>query len=171
VKRGFARELSRGEALVVVDGPLTFAEPERGGAVGFVKRLFKLYVEAPQLRVVEQLAVGERTPLFALSNTRRFERYSWFLRLAARANGTMELAGVVRMEVSRAVGKDAAIRLANLTAQLLPKFAPSRARDPRAPQNLLPIGAIEATLRHRLGDARLIRRHLEAFVIRESSHA
>jgi hypothetical protein len=164
-----AQELSKGETLVVVDGPLTFAEPERGGAVGFVKRLFKLYLEPQQLRVVEQLAVGQRSPLFALCNTRRFDRYSWYLRLAQRPVGCAELAGVVRLEVASAVGKEAAQRLADLTARLLPAFAPSRPRDPRAPQNLLPIGAIEATLRRRLGDARLIRRHLEAFIIREDA--
>lgn len=166
-----ARELATGEALVVVDGPLTFADPERGAAVGFVKRLFRLYLDGPQLKIAERLAVGQRTPLFALSNTRRFDRYSWFLRLAPQPAGTTELAGVVRLEVAAVVGRDAARRLADLTAHTLPRFAPSRARDPRAPQNLLPIGAIEAHLRRRLGDARLIRRHLEAFVIRENRNA
>lgn len=166
-----ARSLAEGEALVIVDGPLTFADPERGAAVGFVKRLYRLYLQGPQLRVAETLRVGQRTPLFSLSNTRRFDRFSWFLRLAEQPVGTTELAGVVRLEVAATVGKDAARRLADFTAQTLPRFAPSRARDPRAPQNLLPIGAVETHLRRRLGDARLIRRHLEAFVIQESRNA
>jgi hypothetical protein len=34
-------------------------------------------------------------------------------------------------------------------------------RDARAPQNLLPIGALETRLRHRLGDPLLLRRSIE----------
>ena len=36
------------------------------------------------------------------------------------------------------------------------------ARDPRAPQNLVPVGALEAVLTHRLGDREWIRRLLTA---------
>jgi hypothetical protein len=55
-------------------------------------------------------------------------------------------------------------QLADETATRLPAFVPSRARDPRAPQNLLPIGALEQHLRHRLGDARLIRRKIAQLI-------
>jgi hypothetical protein len=71
---------------------------------------------------------------------------------------------VVRLEVSDVVGLDAAVRLADATAVLLPRFSPSRGRDPRAPQNLLPIGALEAGLRRRLGDAALVRRHIQVYL-------
>jgi hypothetical protein len=52
--------------------------------------------------------------------------------------------------------------LADLSARELPRFASDATRDPRAPQNLVPIGALEARLRHRLGDPTIIRRAIEA---------
>jgi hypothetical protein len=36
--------------------------------------------------------------------------------------------------------------------------------DPRAPQNLVPIGALERELRHRMGDPGLVYRALRAVV-------
>jgi hypothetical protein len=41
--------------------------------------------------------------------------------------------------------------------------------DPRAPQNLVPIAALERELRHRMGDQRLVYRALRAAVMREAS--
>jgi hypothetical protein len=45
---------------------------------------------------------------------------------------------------------------------MLPRFASDAARDPRAPQNLYPIGGLEAQLKHRLGDPAVVRRAIEA---------
>jgi hypothetical protein len=148
------------EALVVTDGPLTFGDALRGAAVGYVKRLFELYVEPALLGVLAALPSGARSPIFALQAPARFARYSWFLRLAAPRPGDSDLAGLVRLEVASGIGVEAARRLADATALALPRFAPSRGRDPRSPQNLLPIGALEAHLRRAMGDARLIRRHV-----------
>jgi hypothetical protein len=50
--------------------------------------------------------------------------------------------------------------LADTTAKLLPRFASSEHKDPRAPQNLYPIGALERELRRRLGDPHLLYRAL-----------
>jgi hypothetical protein len=133
--------------------------------------VFELYLPAAQLAVLFSLPAGARTPLFALTAQRRFARYSWFLRLASPHRGDSELAGIVRLEVAEAVGVEAARRLADATARLLPRFAPSRGRDPRAPQNLLPIGALEAQLRHSLGDANIVRRWIGALVAAEVAHA
>jgi uncharacterized protein len=157
--------------LVVADGPLTFGGPLRGGAVGFIKRLFKLYLDAALLPVLAKLPPGGRTPLFALAGQQRFSRYSWFLRLAGLQPGDSDLAGIVRLEVSDSVGLEGARRLADATAILLPRFAPTRGRDPRAPQNLLPIGALEQHLRRRLGDPRVIRRRLSTLIATEAGHA
>ena len=41
--------------------------------------------------------------------------------------------------------------------------------DPRAPQNLVPIAALEKELRHRMGDPRLTYRALRGAVMREAS--
>lgn len=154
--------------LVVADGPLTFGEPVRGAAVGFVKRLFELYLPASHLGLLATLPPGRRTPLFAMRTARRFGRYSWFLRLATPRRGEADLAGLARLEVADGVGLEAARRLADATAAWLPRFVPERARDPRAPQNLLPIGALETALRHRLGDPLVVRRAIEALVHAEA---
>ena len=60
------------------------------------------------------------------------------------------------------IGIEAAVRLADLTTVHLPRFASSPIWDSRAPQNLFPIGGLEARLKHLLGDASLIRRAVEA---------
>ncbi len=167
-----ARQLAnRDGTLVVADGPLTFADPVRGSAVGYIKRIFLLYIDTPLLEVLAALPPGARSPLFGLKTPERFARYSWFLRLAQAHPGESDLAGIVRLEVSDAVGFEAARRLANDTAGLLPRFVPSRGRDPRAPQNLLPIGALESQLRRRLGDARLVRRRIATVIAQEDAHA
>jgi hypothetical protein len=166
------RELSdASDTLVIADGPLTFEERLRGAAVGYIKRLFKIYLPAEKLGLIGRLSAGQRTPIFTLRSSRRFARYSWFLRLSPPGPGDSELAGIVRLEVAETVGVDAARRLADATAFMIPRFAPRRWRDPRSPQNLLPIGALESQLRRRLGDPRLIRRHIETLITEEAHHA
>jgi len=77
------------------------------------------------------------------------------------------LSGIVRLEVAESVGLIEAIRLADLTALTLNRFIPGRSRDPRSPQNLLPIGALEDHLRRQLGHPLLIRRHIESLIAEE----
>jgi hypothetical protein len=163
------RELARVDGtLVIADGPLTFEERSRGAVLGYVKRIFRLYLGREYLGLLSVLKAGERTPLFALRSSRRFVRFSWFVRLADPQFGDAELAGIARLEVSETVGLETARRLADASTVLLPRFVPGRWRDPRSPQNLLPIGALEAMLRRRLGDGRLIRRHIETLIAREA---
>jgi hypothetical protein len=163
------RELTNtDDTLVVIDGPLTFEQRVRGGAVGYVKRLFKLYVPSEKLDLIAELQAGQRTPIFALRSSRRFARYSWFLRLVPPGPGDSTLSGIVRLEVAEVVGAAGARRLADATALMLPQFAPNRWSDPRSPQNLLPIGALEFQLRRHLGDVRLVRRHIETLVAEEA---
>lgn len=152
--------LEAGQAdLVVLDGPLSYLYP--GPAIGLVKRQARAYLDASRSHVVGELAPGERTPMFKLGE-QRLERYSWYLRLATpRAiDGTMT--GVVRLEVMASGGLDQAQRMADVAGSVLPRFASQPGRDPRAPQNLYPVGALESTLRSRLGDPTLIRREFEA---------
>jgi len=170
-EEAFARRLSQDERLLVVaDGPLNIGEQTPGRVVGFVKRLFKLYLGPEHLPVLRSLPCGTRTPVFLIRSAGRFARYSWFVRLAARLVVESDMTGLVRLEVSEAVGRDEAIRLADLTTLVVPRFVPSRSRDPRAPQNLVPIGALEQHLRRGLGDARLIHRRLASLLARELSH-
>jgi len=45
---------------------------------------------------------------------------------------------------------------------VLPPLASVPHKDPRAPQNLVPIGGLERELRHRLGDQHVLYRALRA---------
>jgi hypothetical protein len=158
------------DTLVVTDGPL--GAEGKGNAVGLIKRISELYLPNCLVPVLIKLPAGTRTPLFAIrAKNRRFARLAWFLRLASVLPGESELHGLVRLEVAESLGATGARLLADLTAVLLPRFAPPRGRDPRSPQNLLPIGALEQHLRHALGDQRLVRRWIQVLVAREATHA
>jgi len=166
-----ARDLCREDTLTIVDGPLSFEPERRGVALGYIKRIHELYLPGRFLQLLATLPAGSRTPVFAIRTARSgFARYSWFQRLAEPGAGATDMHGIVRLEVAAAVGIDAARSLANAATRWLPHTAPSRARDPRSPQNLLPIGALERKLRVALGDARLFRRWIEALVAKEASH-
>lgn len=56
----------------------------------------------------------------------------------------------------------ATIELADITASVLPSYASVPHKDPRAPQNLVPIGGLERQLRHRLGNHAILYRALRA---------
>jgi hypothetical protein len=148
-----------GESLVLLDGPLSFLKVYDAPVVGYVKRLLRPYLDAEAFALVPALEVGERTPLFLLPD---LERYSWYQRIGHGRVIDAALAGIVRLEVSSALALDTVRGLADATAAALPRLASDHTRDPRAPQNLLPVGALETELRRRLGDTLLVRRALEA---------
>jgi hypothetical protein len=146
---------------VFVDGPLSYFSGARQEIVGIIKTIHELYVGAAQFRVAAELPAGCRTPLFAITDG-KYDRYAWFLRVAEGRAIDHKLAGILRLEVRAAVGLERARALADLAAAVLPRFASSAAREARAPQNLLPVGALEEELRRRLGDPLMLRRAIEA---------
>jgi hypothetical protein len=75
-------------------------------------------------------------------------RYSRHIRLAPPAVIAHPMAGIVRLEISTGMGLQGAVEAADFSARVIPKFTSTPERDPRAPQNLLPIGALERALRH-----------------------
>jgi hypothetical protein len=154
--------------LVVMDGPLSFGT--RPPALGLVKRAMRAYLPPERAGILARLGVGERTPLFRIRGP---ERWTWYLRLARPRRVEGHMAGVVRLEVSAGCDLAAARRLADLAGALLPRFASDRMRDPRAPQNLYPVGELERQLHRRLGDRALVRRSLEVEIDRrmEATHA
>lgn len=157
--------------LVIVDGPLSFVPERPEHALGYIKRLHDLYLPSRFLPLIATLPQGARTPLFAIRSARSgFSRYAWFQRLAEPALGATELHGLVRLEVGATAPIDTARYLADAATVWLPRIAPRRARDPRSPQNLLPIGALEQRMRARLGDPRLIRRWIETLIAKEAEH-
>jgi hypothetical protein len=150
--------LSTEADLLLLDGPLTYFAD--GPIVGMIKRQSRSYLPEDRSAILNALGEAERTPLFQLGE-QRLERYSWYARLARvrPIDGTMT--GVVRLEVPKEVGIEEARALADLTTAVLPRFASVVGRDPRAPQNLYPVAQLERVLRHRLGDAALVRRAVE----------
>jgi hypothetical protein len=72
----------------------------------------------------------------------------------------------VRCEASGRLPREEASTIADRTAAVLPLVGSEPHVDPRAPQNLVPIGALERELRHRMGDRGLVYRALRHAVMR-----
>ena len=151
--------VDRENGFVFMDGPLAYITSHRPLA-GIIKKIHVPYLDSGRFRLVPSLATGERTPIFGIRDGKN-DRYSWYLRLGEGRRIEHRLAGIVRVEVRASIGVDAAAELANLSAARLPQFASEAARDPRAPQNLVPVGALEEELRRLMGDALMIRRAIE----------
>jgi hypothetical protein len=155
-----AELLSADVDVVFLDGPLTFLTGARGSVVGFVKRLLRSYLDPSAHALLPRLEVGERTPLFLVPG--KEPRYSWYVRIARGRVIESALTGVVRLEARAARGLAESRALADLSAREMPRFASTATHDPRAPQNLFPIGGLEARLKHLLGDPAFVRRAIEA---------
>ncbi len=154
-----SERLARTGAFVVADGPLNdLSATEK---VGYIKTHRAPYLSDATAPVVGRLRAGERTPMFLIAAGTPYARYSWYQRLADVRHGH-SWSGVVRLEVSSHLPLDAAASIADRTAALLPAVASEPHIDPRAPQNLVPIGALEKDLRRRLGDAGFVFRALRS---------
>jgi hypothetical protein len=143
--------------FVVADGPVNDTRPR--DVVGFIKTHRVAYLSGTPATIIGRLEPGYRSPLFLLGASGSFPRYSWYQRLAEGPPGHRWY-GIVRCEVAAAIGLERAVVLADRTAALLPRLAAPAHTDPRAPQNLVPIGALERHLRRELGDQALTYRAL-----------
>lgn len=143
-----AEDLCEQGHLVVVDGSLSFVRSRDLPVVGYVKTHHRALLPPALHARVPELAAGERTSLFAVGA----DRYSCYLRLAPPGRTSGPWSGIVRLEVPQSAGLERARAVAHRMAGLLPRFAGVAHRDPRAPQNLQPVGALERHLRHLLGD-------------------
>ena len=160
LERQFGEKLVDEESLVVLDGRLSFEPGPVHQVVGMAKTIHRNYLQGmPESAIVPMLGPCERTPVFRI-HYGETTRYSWYLRLPFTRAIHHSLAGIVRLETPE-IGSEAAIRLANLTSFHLPDFASRPQHDPRAPQNLVPIGALEKRLRHEMGDSAWLRRTIE----------
>lgn len=140
--------------LLVVDGPLSHAR-DIDNAVGYIKTQKVQYLPLELRQVLTSLPAGYRTPLFL--TTTSWSRFSWYIRLANHAGPA---GGLVRCEIDANCSPADAARIATKVSATLPRFASARHKDPRAPQNLYPIGGLERELRHRLGDKEMSMRAL-----------
>lgn len=150
-----AARLARAGRLVVVDGPLS-GHHKTDATIGYIKSHRVMYLDEALTRTIHALAPGDRTPLFL--TTTSWSRYSSYLRLPGPK--THPWAGIVRIEVAADARLEEAKLLADTAAATLPRYASVPLKDPRAPQNLFPIGGLERELRRRLGDAALVHRAL-----------
>lgn len=149
-----------GDDLLVVDGPLR-GRTHLPRTLGYIKTHHSAYLPAPQAAVVNALEPGQRTPVFTMGTS--WIRHAWYLKLPGTSGAPWS--GVVRLECSADLDPAEAVGLATVTCAVLPALASSPHKDPRAPQNLVPIGGLERELRHRLGDAQMLYRALRAAAI------
>ena len=154
-----AERVATPDGLVVLDGRRAFVREGPGPIMGAIKSHQRVYLHDEAAAVMAALGVGQRTPLFAIGD----DRWSWYQRLPVPAPRGWR--GILRGELPQTLGVSSAAALADRATRELPHFAGIPHRDPRAPQNLTPIGALEAHLRRRLGDRRLMLR-----VIRRAAH-
>ena len=148
------------QSLVFADGPLHLdAGAGKARVVGVVKRMVRSYLPDEQSKILPLLTSGQRSPVFGLGN-QVLDRFAWYVRLIDSSAAWHELAGLVRCEVRMELGLENAVKIADLVTCHLPTFAGRPGVDPRAPQNLTPVGALEARLKHRLGSSLLISRAL-----------
>jgi hypothetical protein len=157
-----AEELCEQGYLVVIDGPLNFVRSRDLPVVGYVKTHYRALLSQDHHKRIPDLQAGERSSLFRLGS----DRYSCYLRLKERGMTSSPWFGIVRLEIPQSPGLNAAVEVADRVAGAIPRFAGVAHRDPRAPQNLQPIGALEKHLRHLLGHAGLATR-----AVREAVHA
>ena len=149
-ERALAEDLTGDDRLVVLDGPLNRVRTQGRRVVGYVKTHHRIPLDASGRAVVATLATGQRTSLFLP----RDDVYSTYVRLpSTRPAGVW--GATVRLEIPTHVGMRAAVGLADLATALLPRYAGLGHIDPRAPQNLQPVAALERYLRHGLGDVAL----------------
>ncbi len=156
-----AAALARDGSFVVADGPLNDLSPQT--TVGHIKSHRVAYLAPEENAVVASLEPGQRTPLFTIAD---FQRSSWYLRLA-RVSGGHSWSGVVRCEASGAVPLAEVRVMADRTAAVLPRVASEAHIDPRAPQNLVPVGALERELKHLMGDRALVYRAIRTAVMEQ----
>jgi hypothetical protein len=141
--------------LLLVDGPLR-GRDALPRTLGYVKTQQKQYLPERLTGVVTGLRAGQRTPVFRIAGV--YQRLTWYLRLPG--GNAAPWSGMVRIECSAELPEHEAIALADLSAATVPRFASVSFKDPRAPQNLVPIAGLEKRLRMALGDARLLHRTL-----------
>ena len=161
-----SERLATGGLFVIGDGPIN--DLSATDKVGYIKTHRVPYLSPERAPVIGRLDPGQRTPMFLLGAQGTYERYSWYVKLA-RVLGGHSWSGVVRCEVAASLGTERAAAIADRTAALLPLVASVEHVDPRAPQNLVPIGALERELRRSLGDPNFVARELRSAVMRQEA--
>lgn len=153
------------DTLVIRDGRLPYNSPTF--TLGYVKTMHKNYLSEKYAALLWELAPGERSPIFTIKENNR-PRWSWYLKSGdtqcSSQLGYHALHGIVRLELFSDVPLETAQKIADQSTYLIPEYASHPYKDPRAPQNLTPVGALERELGRRMGDAALIKRRVQHFL-------
>jgi hypothetical protein len=159
------------ETLIICDGPRPFLGGEKN-VIGYLKTIHEPKISETELNVVRGLEQGERSPLYLVKTQDPENSYfEWFLRLRDPRPWLYSLAGMVRLQAYAGPEWQGRLEwtknLADWSCLHLTEFASRQHQDPRAPQQLLPIRALESELARRMGSAQIIRRrvmqHLASF--------
>lgn len=147
--------------LLVVDGPVRLRR--QGPVLGYIKTHWARYLPEDREALLSTLKPGERTPMFRVRRKGQ-ELASWYLRLPLPPEGVRPPeSGLLRVETPLQGDFGA---LADLSLSLFPALASHPVKDPRAPQNLLPVGGLERELSRRMGSrevvARILARHQDS---------
>lgn len=145
--------------LLVVDGPVRLLR--KGPLLGYIKTHWVRYLPKEREALLEALAPGERTPAFRVYR-KGLELASWYVRLPLPPEGLRPpLAGLLRVETPLS---GPFLELADLSLGLFPALASHPVKDPRAPQNLLPVGGLERELSRRMGRPEVVGRMLARYL-------
>lgn len=157
-----AEDLCEQGYLVILDGPLSFVRRRRDvPIVGYIKTHQRMLLPAEQHLKIPTLGPGQRSSIFRLGDA----RYSCYMRVG-NGFGSGPWHGIVRLEVPQSAGLSETIRVVDQVVSVVPRYAGVAHCDPRAPQNLQPVGALEKYLRHLLGSGGLAVR-----AVREAVHS
>jgi hypothetical protein len=141
--------------LVLLDGTLWFASAfDKKNIAGYVKTHHVRLLPEAEAKTLPDLPAGFRTTIFRTPAN----RYSCYLRLTERPPRSAPLSGIVRLEFADSLALEEVRKMADGFAGTVPRYAGIAYLDPRAPQNLQPIAALETRLLHLLGDATLAER-------------
>jgi hypothetical protein len=161
-----SEELAQQGCFVIADGPINdLSATEK---VGYIKSHRVFYLSPPRATVIDRLAAGQRTPLFLIGAGGAYPRYSWYVRLA-EVPGGHAWSGVARAEVSSHLDLTTARRVADRATALLPQVSSPLHTDTRAPQNLVPIAALEREMRRRMGEPAFVYRALREAAMRATA--
>jgi len=155
-----ATDLARLGWQVVLDGPLNRIRSLRAMVAGYAKSHHRQLLPDDQHRLVPGLPVGHRSALWALGD----DRFTCYLRVGEPTRVGSPWSGIVRLEFPAFAGLAAARAAADRLASVLPHYAGRPHLDPRAPQNLQPVRALEQHLGRFLGSGRLARQAARAAV-------
>ena len=157
------------DTLVLQDGRIDIGSEDKL-ILGYIKTLETEYLGLEEKALLLNLECGERTPIFYFQYGDASKgRYSWYVRLCDPLPYQPQGAGLVRLEMTAPEDFERIPRVvkkvADFSPALLGRLSSVAHKDRRAPQNLIPTGALERELSRRLGDPALIARRIRQWVM------